>query len=251
MSPSEILPGAEPFSAAGGSVGVLVLHGFTGNPQSLRGLAQAFADAGFTVELPLLPGHGTSLDDMEKTGWDDWYQGVEMAYAEIADRCSSVIVAGLSLGGSLAVTLAVEHPEVAALVLVNPAVEVTAPGSIEFLEDFLAQGVERIDALGSDIADPDAVELSYSGTPVRPLISALKHYDTLPARLGELRCPILLFTSTQDHVVDPHSSETLAAAASGPVERVTLERSFHVATLDYDKDEIERRAVEFARRITG
>ena len=71
----DIIPGCEPWSAAGGPHGVLVLHGFTGNPQSMRGLAEAFAAAGFAVEIPLLPGHGTSVDDLDDTGWADWSGG--------------------------------------------------------------------------------------------------------------------------------------------------------------------------------
>lgn len=101
------MEGAEPFSAAGtNGHGVLVCHGFTGNPQSMRGLATAFAAAGFTVELPLWPGHGTSIDDMLETSWDDWSVAAETAFAELSSRCTSVVVAGLSMGGTLAAWLA-------------------------------------------------------------------------------------------------------------------------------------------------
>src|SRR5437762_8177816 len=99
---TELMEGAEPFSAVGGPVGVLVCHGFTGNPQSMRGLAEAFAAAGFSVELPLWPGHGTSIDDMLTTGWPDWSAAAEAAYADLASRCGKVVVAGLSMGGTLA-----------------------------------------------------------------------------------------------------------------------------------------------------
>ena len=66
---ASIIPGAEPYSTTGDTRGALVLHGFTGNPQSMRGLALALADAGFTVEMPLLPGHGTVIEDMLDTRW--------------------------------------------------------------------------------------------------------------------------------------------------------------------------------------
>ena len=97
----EIIPGCEPWSADGGRQGVLVLHGFTGNPQSMRGLAEAFAAAGFAVELPLLPGHGTSVDDMIDTAWPDWSAAAEAAYADLAARVDRVVVAGLSSGAGL------------------------------------------------------------------------------------------------------------------------------------------------------
>src|SRR5580693_9097792 len=96
-----IIPGAEPYSASGDARGALVLHGFTGNPQSMRGLAQALAGAGLTVELPLLPGHGTDVVDMVPTRWSDWSAAAETAYTELAGRCDHVVVAGLSMGGSL------------------------------------------------------------------------------------------------------------------------------------------------------
>ena len=98
---TDVLPGAEPFSAAGGPHGALVVHGFTGCPQSMRGLAQAFAAAGFATELPLLPGHGTSVDDMLATRWADWSGAAEAAYENLAARCDRIVVAGLSMGGTI------------------------------------------------------------------------------------------------------------------------------------------------------
>ena len=118
----EILPGCEPWSAAGGPHGVLVLHGFTGSPQSVRGLAEAFADAGFTVELPRLPGHGTTVEDMITTGWPDWSAAAEATYEDLAGRTDSVVVAGLSMGGALTAWLASRLPYIACIVCVNPVV---------------------------------------------------------------------------------------------------------------------------------
>src|SRR4051812_47786805 len=94
----DVIPGAEPWSAAGGDVGALVLHGFTGNPGSMRGVAEALAAAGFTVDLPLLPGHGTTVEDMMATGFADWIGAAEAAYRDLAARCRTVVVVGLSMG---------------------------------------------------------------------------------------------------------------------------------------------------------
>src|SRR5579863_756488 len=118
-----MMPGAEPFSASNGPNGVLVLHGFTGNPGSMRSLAEAFADAGFSVDLPLLPGHGTSVEDMLQTSWDDWSSAAEAAYESLAARCDRTLVAGLSMGGTLSLWLASRHPELGGVVVVNPLVE--------------------------------------------------------------------------------------------------------------------------------
>jgi carboxylesterase len=246
----EIIPGCEPWSAPGGTHGALVLHGFTGNPQGLRGLAEAFAAAGFAVELPLLPGHGTQVDDMVDTTWDDWSATAEAAYADLAGRCDRVVVAGLSMGGSLAAWLGSRHPEIAGLVCVNPAMEVPDEMAAA-VQEMVDAGTDRIPAIGNDVADPDQREKAYDATPLRPLLSLAAAARDLAPDIARIACPVLILTSTQDHVVDPVSSDKLAAGVSGPVERVTLERSYHVATLDYDRDLINERAVEFARRVTA
>ena len=251
MSEPQILPGAEPFSAAGGPHGVLVLHGFTGCPQSMRGLAQAFAAGGFAVELPRLPGHGTTIDDMLTTTWADWSGCAERAYRELATRCEKVVVAGLSMGGSLAVWLAVHHPEIVGVVAINAAIDPPAETFRQMMHQLLADGHTTMPAVGNDVAAPDVTELAYDATPIGPLLSLCEAGDELHAKLGDIHCPVLIMNSPQDHVVPPVSSDILAARVSGPVERVTLERSYHVATLDYDKADIEARAVEFARKVTS
>jgi carboxylesterase len=246
----EIIAGCEPWSADGGPHGTLVVHGFTGNPQGLRGLAEAFAAGGFAVELPLLPGHGTTVEDMVTTRWDDWSGAAEAAYRSLAERVDKVVVAGLSMGGTLSCWLAERYPEIAGVVLVNTVVDVPAE-MLGPLQELVAGGVDRIPAIGNDVADPAAREKAYDATPLEPLLSLGAAAAHVRADLPKLACPALILTSTQDHVVDPLNSEIIAGAISGPVERVTLERSYHVATLDYDKELIEERAVDFARRVTA
>jgi carboxylesterase len=245
----DVLPDAEPASFDGGPNGALVIHGFTGSPQGLRGLATAFAGAGFATELPRLPGHGTTVEDLNSTSWADWSKTVEAAYDELAGRCEKVVVAGLSMGGTLTAWLAARHPEIAGAVFVNPVIEPVGEAMTTMLRQSLDAGTEYMPAIGNDVAEPGQVELAYDQMPVAPLLSLFDAQDELAAVLGEIRCPILLFTSTQDHVVMASNSDYLASKVSGPVERVTLERSFHVATLDFDRHDIERRAVEFALKV--
>jgi carboxylesterase len=242
---SPILPGAEPYSAAGDARGALVLHGFTGNPQSMRGLAQALAGAGLTVELPLLPGHGTDVADMVPTRWSDWAAAAEAAYLELAARCDAVVVVGLSMGGTLSVWLGERHPEIAGLVLVNPLIEPPDADTVAFIDTVIEGGDETAPGIGSDIAQEGVAESAYSETPLRAAQSLFAAAADVAAGLGAVTAPILLFSSAEDHVVPPASGDRLVADVKGPVERVTLERSFHVATLDYDKDEIEARTVKF------
>jgi carboxylesterase len=240
-------------SAEGAPVGVLVVHGFTGSPHSMRPLAEAYVAAGYTVEMPLLPGHGTSLDHMLTTGWADWSGAAEAAYLDLAGRCEQVVVAGLSMGGTLTLWLATRHPEIAGIVLVNPAAP--PPGwsteTIEGLQALADAGMVAMDAIGSDIAKEDVVELAYEQTPIVPLIDLLRNAEEVAGRLDTVRCPVLLMNSPEDHVVPPEQAEHVAASVAGPLERVTLERSYHVATLDHDRDLIIEKALEFTRRVTG
>jgi len=244
-----VLPGAEPFSAVGDHRGVLVLHGFTGNPQSMRGLAQALADAGFTVELPLLPGHGTDMADLLPTRWSDWSGAAEAAYRDLAARCDAVVVAGLSMGGLLAVWLAQHHPEIAGIAVVNPLVAPPDASVIELAQVMLDSGEAVAPGIGSDIAKPGAEESAYPGLPIEAALSLFAAAAEVEGALESVACPVLVFTSSEDHVVDPVSSELLVTRATGPVEQVRLERSYHVATLDWDSDEIEARTAAFAAAV--
>jgi carboxylesterase len=243
----EVLAGAEPFSAAGGPNGALVVHGFSGTPQSMRGLAEAFAAAGFAVELPRLPGHGTSVDDMATTTFADWSETVEQAYRELAARSERVVVAGLSMGATLAAGLAARHPEIAGLVVINGAFAPVDPAVREGLEQAVAGGVERLPGPGNDVADPSQTELAYAEVAAPAYLSLFDALDDLQDALPVIACPTLVIQAEQDHVVPPGSSEHFMATVSGPVEHLRLTRSFHVATLDYERAELEARAVEFAR----
>lgn len=247
-----VLPGCSPWSSPGGGPhGALVLHGFTGSPVSMRPLAEALAEAGFAVEMPRLPGHGTAVEDLAETGWDDWLTEAERCLEVLQARTpdGKVVVAGLSMGGALTAALGEGHPELAGIVLINAPVA-PPPELVLSLEELMTGGMEVIDSIGGDIADPDADEASYDATPLRPLVTMLMAGEDVRARLPEIQQPTLIITSRQDHVVNPDDSDILAEHIAGPVERVWLEKSFHVATLDYDKAEVEHRTVEFARRVT-
>jgi carboxylesterase len=228
---------------------VLVLHGFTGNPQSLRPLAEAVADAGFTVDLPLLPGHGTAVEDMVPTTWADWSGAAEAAYQALAARCEKVAVTGLSMGGTLTCWLAEEHPGIAGIAVVNPLVEPPPPDFLEGIRALLEAGTEVLDGIGSDIAKEGAVEAAYPGTPLAPALSLFEAVAAVKDRLGAIRCPTLLMSSREDHVVDPVSGDVLEASVGGTIERIRLERSFHVATLDWDAPLIEKQVVGFFEQV--
>ena len=248
--PANLIAGAEPWFHDGGPTGVLVLHGFTGNPGSMRELAERLAEAGHTVDLPLLPGHGTTVEDMIPTGWADWSAAAEEHYVALAARCQRVVVAGLSMGGALTAWLGSEHPEIAGLVCINAVVSVP-PGMREAVQEVLATGADRFGGIGSDIADPDVVESAYADTPLAPLLTLFDAADTLGDGLSRITSPMLIITSTNDHVVPPANSDLLAESVSGPVERVRCERSYHVVTQDYDKELVFSSTVDFVAKVTA
>jgi carboxylesterase len=253
MNTPAVLPEAEPLSHEGSSTtGVLVLHGFTGNPSSMRGIAEAMVALGHHVEMPRLPGHGTTVEEMVTTGWSDWTGEVRAAHGRLADRADDIVVVGLSMGGSLTLWSGFELANVAGLVCINPATTPQEPAVLEMLQEMVDDGTEIAPAIGGDIADPDVQESSYDGAPLRPLLSFMRD-GLMPMvdRYGELSMPMLLITSRQDHVVEPANSEHLAANFGGDVEHVWLERSYHVATQDFDRADIEKMTGEFVARVTA
>lgn len=246
---TNIMPGCEPFSASGGRDGVLVLHGFTGNPQSMRPLAEAIANAGYTVELPRLPGHGTSVEDMMTTGWSDWSSASDAAYRELATRCDRVAVVGLSMGGGLTAFVAEEHPDVAALVFINALVKPPVQEMRDGLKGLLDAGMETMESIGSDIKKDGSQEASYNATPLACAASLFDGIEKVWERLDTISAPTLILSSREDHVVSSDNSEDLARIIKGSVEHIWLEDSYHVATLDNDASLVEANTVRFLDSI--
>ena len=228
-----------------------MLHGFTGNPQSMRSLAEALADAGLTVELPLLPGHGTALEDMLPTRWDDWSDAVEAHFQALASHCDHVAVVGLSMGGTLTCWLAERHPHLSGIALVNPLVHAPDAEFRSGIAELLDGGTETFDGIGSDIKKAGSVEAAYAGTPLAAVLSLFEGADSVEAELSDIHCPILVLSSREDHVVESVSGDVVADQVSGPVERIWLEDSYHVATLDNDAPLIEAKVVVFVTSVLG
>jgi len=246
---TNIMPGCEPFSASGGRDGVLVLHGFTGNPQSMRPLAEAIANAGYTVELPRLPGHGTTVEDMMTTDWSDWSGAADAAYRELATRCDRVAVVGLSMGGGLTAFVAEEHPDVTALVFINALVKPPVQEMRDGLKGLLDAGLETMESIGSDIKKEGSQEASYNATPLACAASLFDGVEKVWERLDTITAPTLILSSREDHVVTSDNSEDLARIVKGSVEHIWLEDSYHVATLDNDASLVESSTVRFLDSI--
>lgn len=246
-----LLPGAQPFSHRGSRVGALLCHGFTGSPHSMRSWAEYLVEAGFSVEVPLLPGHGTVWQDMNLTTSDHWFAAVESALLDLAERCDEVHVMGLSMGGALSLRLAQEHPDlVTSVVLVNPSLTLEDP-RLPFIAPFprlAARLLPSTPGIGSDVSRPDTGEGGYDRVPTAAAATLPKLWRTVQGGMSGLRAPILAYRSTQDHVVGPRSLRILARRAVNT--RVTihlLRDSYHVATLDHDAPTIFAGSLAFVR----
>ncbi|MDI2030999.1 alpha/beta fold hydrolase [Saccharopolyspora sp. TS4A08] len=244
-----MLVGAEPFAHEGSEdIGVLLCHGFTSTPQSMRAWAEHLAEAGLSVRCPLLPGHGTRWQDLNRTTWRDWYGAVEHALDELRGRCRTVFVFGLSMGGTLTLRLAEQHPDLAGIVLVNPSV-MTLRKEAKLLP-LISRVVPSLAAIAGDIAKPETVELAYSRLPLRGMASLQQLWGVVRADLASVRQPLLLLHSAVDHVVEPENSAiVLNEVSSEDVTEVVLDDSYHVATLDHDAPRIFGDSVEFVHRV--
>lgn len=241
----QLVEDAEPFAADGGPVGVVVSHGFTGTPGSMRPWAEHLAAAGYTVRLPLLPGHGATWRETNRTRWPQWYAAIEDAYGELRARCETVFAVGLSMGGTLVTRLAEQHPDgIAGLVLVNPAYG-TRRFDAKFAR-YIGWAIRSRPSIGGDIKKPGVEEPAADRTPVVAFASLQQLWKVTVADLAKVRAPILMYRSREDHVVDDLSAKLLTAGAvNTTVREVVLEDSYHVATMDYDAPTIFAGTVDF------
>ncbi|HET7539810.1 MAG TPA: alpha/beta fold hydrolase [Polyangiaceae bacterium] len=256
-----VLPGAEPWSFNGSGersrIGILMAHGFTGCPASLRPLAELFARRGFALELVRLPGHGTHFRDMMSTRYEDWRGEVADGLARLAARSESVIALGISMGGTLVLDLVSQDPKrVAGAVVINSQV-LDRKGILVKLGPLLEHVVPLVPAsavglVRNDIAKPGVNELAYSWVPAKSGNSLVREFPRIRKQLPNITCPILVAYSRADHSVPPENSRAiLRAVRSRDVTELPLERSFHVATLDYDLELIEQRVTAFADRVAA
>jgi carboxylesterase len=213
------------------------------------GWARHLETAGFQVLLPRLPGHGTSWRELNQTTWMDWYDCVEDSFATLVARCDQVFLAGLSMGGALALRLAEQHGHrVSGLTLVNPVINISDP-RMRALP--ILRVLPSLAGITNDIAKPDQVEWGYDRLPLRALYSQTFLWADVRRNLDRVDQPLLVYRAIHDHVADPSSVRLIKAGVrSGDQTYIELDRSYHVATLDYDADNIFQGSVAFFRRLT-
>lgn len=251
MTEPKIMPGAEPFGFDGSTTGVLLVHGFTGSPQTLRLWGEYLAGRGYTVLCPRLPGHGTRPADLHGVTWRDWLGEAEMALTGLFERCQDVFIGTISMGGALTTELAARHGgRLSGLVMVNPFLYSTDP------RVKLAPIVGRIPLLlkgvYNDIAEPGMKEVGYPKVSTKASLSVIELGKRAMKHLPKITVPTLVFTSRQDHVVHPsNSSYYIEHLGTADKEQVWLDRSYHVATLDYDREIIFERSAKWIEGHTS
>ncbi|MBC7958201.1 MAG: alpha/beta fold hydrolase [Cytophagales bacterium] len=251
MTDDTILAGAEPFFFRGNDIGVLVCHGFTGTTQSMRYLGEQLHGAGYTVIGPRLKGHGVSPAAMAKTTASDWIASVDEALAELRKTCTQVFMVGLSMGGTLTLYTAAKHADVIkGAVPINAVVHIGLSDMASIALD--ASMPATVPGIGSDVKDPAVTELAYKEVPVPAFRQLYALTAVTQDLLPLIKCPTLVLQSRDDHVVNPSNAPRIVGAVgSKRVELIWLENSFHVATIDFDKDIIATQTIAFIKSIAG
>jgi len=238
------IPGAEPWSASGrgerARSGVIVVHGITGNPIGTRPLGQELADQGYTVEVPLLPGHGTSHRDLARTTYADWYGEVERLVDHLHSRCDRIALIGHSMGGTIALDLAARRAEdIDAVVVINPSVRAPAgllarlSGVLQYVVPFVPRDLAGLPT--NDLVRDDVDEGSYALISARAARSLLKELDRIRVSLLDVTAPLLVVRSTEDHSVAPSNSrDVLELSGSRDLRELVCEQSYHAPHLDHD-----------------
>ncbi|CAH0290655.1 Thermostable monoacylglycerol lipase [Peribacillus sp. Bi96] len=243
MTAAKVIPGAESFFLPGNSIGILICHGFNGTPQSVRYLGENFAAKGFTVFAPRLAGHGTDEFEMETTLYKEWIHDVEMAYAKLKRTCTHVFAIGQSMGGALILDLATK-------VACDGILTINAALQVPEYEVYRNQLDPRFIPEGkADIKDDTTKEITYDQVPSKAIKQLLDIMEHTSQRLKNITCPILIFHSPEDHVVpDLCSYQIYETVTSDDKEMVSLENSYHVASMDHDKDHIIEKSYQFIQK---
>ena len=245
--PPRILPGAEAFRFDGGPIGILLQHGFTGSPASMRPFGEWLAARGVSVIGPRLPGHGTSWEDLERTTWHDWASEAEGALRDLKARCTTIVAVGQSMGAAMVLHLGATHAdELNGIVTINA--DLRRPELV--LTPVVRLLMRTTKGVGGDIKKPGQDEIVYERVPLRAAGQLGKLYRTAQRELPSMRLPLLVFSSTEDHVAKPsNSTYVYDRVGSQQKEFVSLANSYHVATLDFDAELIFERTLAFAGGI--
>ncbi|MGE7663284.1 alpha/beta hydrolase [Peribacillus sp. NPDC097197] len=243
MTVAKVIPGAESFFYPGNSIGILICHGFNGTPQSVGYLGKSLAAKGYTIYAPRLQGHGTHEFEMETIHYQEWIKDIETAYKKLKQTCTHVFAMGQSMGGALVLDLATK-------VACDGIMTINAALQVPEYETYRNQTAPRFITEGApDIKDKDTTEITYDCVPITAINQLLTIMEHTNEQLEDISCPALIFHSPEDHVVPSQCSDRIYnSVSSHSKELISLTNSYHVASLDYDKELIVERAYHFIKK---
>ena len=243
-----------PWRIGAGSRGALLLHGFAGTPPELRRLGEHLAASGWRCHAPALPGHAATPEALERTTWRDWVAGAQRALDELAAECDVTVVAGQSMGATMALHLAATDLRVAAVA--SLAAPVRLAGFLLRLLPALKH-VARWHRPGDDVDlwNQDAVEELYSyGLRSTRAINELNRFCAhVRDELAQVRCPVLVLHGGRDRTVDPACADEIARrlVCSTSVERHVFPRSGHALSVDVDRERVNMLVEAWFERFTA
>ena len=241
----------EDFAQAGTShkdVGIIFVHGFTGSPASMRPWANYFADLGYTVRVPRLPGHATQWRDLNNVKWQKWPERVAKDLADLRKSCKKVFIFGLSMGGCTTLNVA-EYFDVDGIVLVNPMIHI--PGILVKFAPIIAKLRAGMPSVGDDIKKEGVTEWGYDVLPTKGVLQLNKMLKITRKELGAVLAPVMLFHSTEDHILPVSNTEIIMKElGSDQKQRIELANSYHVATMDNDAETIFANSLQFVQQYS-
>jgi carboxylesterase len=233
-----------------GHIGIVLVHGFTGSPAAMRPWAEFLNARGYSVRVPLLPGHGTEPADLNEITWPEWPAKVLSEITELQKHCSQIFVAGLSMGGGTTLQVASTiQDQLSGIILVNPMIHVR--GISPQLAYVISRGIKFGKSVGNDIKRKGVTEYSYDKMPYRGIHQLLTMLKLTRAALPTIKVPMQLFHSVDDHTL-PVSNTEIIMREIGSINksRIELLNSYHVATLDFDSDLIFANSLTFIEGLT-
>jgi len=252
----DVMEDGKPFFFEGGKTGVLLIHGFTGTTSSMKPMGEYLSARGLTVLGPRLPGHGTDVKDQGRFTYNDWIATAETALAELQGMCDTVFVSGLSMGGTLTLYMGEQHSDTLAgiMPISAPAVRLAqgAQNGLLKLIPVLKHVMKTFPGPGNDLKDPGVTEVAYEKLNTSALHELTRLIKYVDSNLGRITVPIRVFHSRDDHVVPPENAPYIYEhVSSTDKDLVWLDNSYHVSTLDFDKEKIFETSYNFIQGIAG
>ena len=231
----------------GNQIGFLLLHGFTATTVETRKLGEYLNSNGLTVGAPLLPGHGTTPEDMNRKRWQDWLAAAEDMYMQLTRTCRVIFVGGESMGGLLALLMAAKHPEIAGVLLYAPAIQIPSMKFAWLLSPFKTY-VEK------KYVKKDEVDIGWQGynvVPLRAAVELVRMQKIVIRSLPIIHQPTLIFQGRNDHTINPKSSQIVYDGISSKEKQlIWLEESGHCILLDSEWESAAESSWQFIQHHT-